>query len=525
MVAVPEAPGKVRLVSEQALPPSSVLGGPEAVPCCPGERARVSKGEGGPAAAARWTKLPAAVTLSPRAVCAVFLLAAASVLAAPAAPAPAPAPATPAADEATTYKQLELFARVLSYVQNNYVEKVDDKQLIYGAIKGMLDTLDPHTVFMPPDVFKEMKIDTSGEFGGLGLDIAKKGDVLVVVTPVDDTPAARAGVRAGDEILAIDGESTRSMDVARAAAKMRGPAGKRVTLTLMREGFVQPQDITILRDHVRIVSAEGTLYGAIGYVKLKNFQERTDAYLKRELDRLRTLNGGHELRALVLDLRNNPGGLLDQAVAVSDRFLPGKLTIVTTRGRGAHHVTEEKSHDRDTEKPYPMVVLVNGGCASAAEIVAGALQDHTRALIVGTPTFGKGSVQTVIELEDGSGLKLTIARYFTPKGRSIQELGIQPDVVVPDTRDGTATRMPREKDLRHHLHNDGAPDVRSPRVLSAKDWEVTSTLQDDQLRLALNYLHDTLPNLPGATAAAKPGVAPNPPPGGNALVPAVRRTP
>jgi carboxyl-terminal processing protease len=445
---------------------------------------------------------------------AVLLLIASQARAAPPTPQGEGAALVPAADGAT-YKQLELFARVLSYVQNNYVEKVDDKQLMYGAIKGMLDTLDPHTVFMPPDVFKEMKIDTSGEFGGLGLDIAKKGDVLVVVAPVDDTPAARAGVRAGDEILAIDGESTRSMDVARAAAKMRGPAGKRVTLTLMRPGFVQPQDITILRDHVRIVSAEGVLYGSIGYVKVKNFQERTDAYLKRELDRLRTLNGGHELRGLVLDLRNNPGGLLDQAVAVSDRFLPGKLTIVTTRGRGAHNVTEEKSHDRDTEKPYPMVVLVNGGCASAAEIVAGALQDHSRALIVGTPTFGKGSVQTVIELEDGSGLKLTIARYFTPKGRSIQEFGIQPDVVVLDSRDGAAAHMPREKDLRHHLHNDATADTRSPRVLQAKDWTVTSSLPDEQLRLALNYLHDTAGDAPGPTAAVlSPRVTPVPPPGG-----------
>ncbi|MGO8969722.1 MAG: S41 family peptidase [Myxococcaceae bacterium] len=443
---------------------------------------------------------------------AVFGLATSQALAAaPASPAAAP----PAAqDETTTYKQLELFARVLSYVQNNYVEKVDDKQLIYGAIKGMLDTLDPHTVFMPPDVYKEMKIDTSGEFGGLGLDIAKKGELLVVVAPVDDTPAARAGVKAGDEILAIDGESTKSMDVARAAAKMRGPAGKRVTLTLMRPGFTQPQDITILRDHVRIVSAEGTLYGPIGYVKLKNFQERTDAYLKRELDRLRTLNGGHELRGLVLDLRNNPGGLLDQAVAVSDRFLPGKLTIVTTRGRGAHNVTEEKSHDRDTEKPYPLAVLVNGGSASAAEIVAGALQDHARGLIIGTPTFGKGSVQTVIELEDGSGLKLTIARYFTPKGRSIQESGIQPDVVVPDSRDSAAPHLPREKDLRHHLHNEGTADSRVPRVLQARDWAVTAGLNDEQLRLALNYLHDTAMELPGGPTAAvtAPGVAPNPPP-------------
>lgn len=451
---------------------------------------------------------------------ALLLLSTAQALAAPPTP---PAAAPPSAqEEASTYKQLELFARVLSYVQNNYVEKVDDKQLIYGAIKGMLDTLDPHTVFMPPDVFKEMKIDTSGEFGGLGLDIAKKGDLLVVVAPVDDTPAARAGVRAGDEILAIDGESTKAMDVARAAAKMRGPAGKRVTLTLMRPGFTQPQDITILRDHVRIISAEGTLYGNIGYVKLKNFQERTDSYLKRELDRLRGLNGGRELRGLVLDLRNNPGGLLDQAVAVSDRFLPGKLTIVTTRGRGAHNVTEEKSHDWDTEKPYPLVVLVNGGCASAAEIVAGALQDHARALIIGTPTFGKGSVQTVIELEDGSGLKLTIARYFTPKGRSIQEYGIQPDVVVADSRDSAPAHLPREKDLRHHLRNEGTTDARVPRVLQARDWTLTAGLNDEQLRLALNYLHDSATEAQGKSTAA---VASDPPQANLAAPPSAQNSP
>jgi carboxyl-terminal processing protease len=430
-------------------------------------------------------------------------LVAALLLASPPALAGPPPRPAPAADDPSTYRQLELFARVLSYVQNNYVEKVDDKQLIYGAIKGMLDTLDPHTVFMPPDVFKEMKIDTAGEFGGLGLDIAKRGDVLVVVAPVDDTPAARAGVRSGDEILAIDGESTRSMDVARAAAKMRGPAGKRVTLTLMRPGFTQPQDIVILRDHVRIVSVEGSLYGDIGYVRLKNFQERTDGSLKKELDRLRTLNGGRELDGLVLDLRNNPGGLLDQAVAVSDRFLPGNLTIVSTRGRDPKNVTEERSHDRDTERPYPLVVLVNGGSASAAEIVAGALQDHGRALVVGTPTFGKGSVQTVIELEDGSGLKMTIARYFTPKGRSIQELGIQPDVVVADSNEAGAAKLPREKDLRRHLRNDGKGDARAPRVLAAGDWVLTAGLADQPLRLALNYLHET-------AVAAQRGGAPVP---------------
>src|SRR6185369_12155067 len=198
-----------------------------------------------------------------------------------------------------TYKQLELFARVLSYVENNYVEPVDQQQLMYGAIKGMLDTLDPHTVFMPPDVFKEMKIDTSGEYGGLGIEIARKNDTITVVAPIDDTPAARAGIHPGDQILKIDDELTKGMDLSQAIAKMRGPAGKKVLLTIMREGFNAPRDIAIIRDHIRIVSVEGALYGGIAHIKVKNFQERTDAYLRKELDRLRALNGGRELRGLV----------------------------------------------------------------------------------------------------------------------------------------------------------------------------------------------------------------------------------
>jgi carboxyl-terminal processing protease len=394
-----------------------------------------------------------------------------------------------------TYRQIELFARVLSYVENNYVEAVNDRELIYGAIKGMLDTLDPHTVFMPPEAFKEMKIDTSGEFGGVGLEVAKKNDTMTVVTPIEDTPAARAGIRAGDQILKIDGASTKEMDVTRAIQKMRGPAGRKVVLTLMREGFKMPRDLTLIRDRVRIVSVEGAIYGGIGYVKIKNFQERTDYSLRKELDRLRKVNG-NELRGLVLDLRNNPGGLLDQAVAVSDRFLPGNLTIVSTRGRDGRNASEEKSRDRDTEMPYPLVVLVNAGSASAAEIVAGALQDHTRAVIMGTPTFGKGSVQTVIEMEDGSGLKLTIARYYTPKGRSIQEKGIVPDFIVGEEQGGLLTHpdQPREKDLRQHFKGEPGDPVQ-PLVNNlpphVKEWAVTDRLSDYQLKVALNYLNST----------------------------------
>ncbi|RKG96984.1 S41 family peptidase [Corallococcus carmarthensis] len=415
------------------------------------------------------------------------------------APALAQKPTDAVSRDESAYRQLELFARVLSYVENNYVEPVDRKTLIQGAIQGMLDTLDPHTVFMPPEIFREMKIDTSGEFGGLGIEIARKGDRLVVVAPIDDTPAARAGIKAGDELLAIDGESTQGMDLGRALQKMRGPAGGRVLLTLMRAGFNAPRELAILRDHIRIVSVEGALYDGIGHVKVKNFQDRTDVSLKKELDRLRALNGGKELDGLVLDLRNNPGGLLDQAVAMSDRFLPGNLPIVSTRGRDGRNASE-KSRDRDTEKDYPLVVLVNAGSASASEIVAGALQDHGRAVIMGTQTFGKGSVQTIIELEDGSGLKLTIARYYTPKGRSIQEKGITPDFLVPEDSSGKAgSDAPREKDLRRHFKaepSQATSEVAAqPRTLPAnlKDWAVTAKLADPQLKVALNYLHGLAP--------------------------------
>lgn len=405
------------------------------------------------------------------------------------------APTVRADQQDDTYKNLEVFARVLSYVQNNYVESVDSRKLMHGAIKGMLETLDPHTLFMPPEVFKEMKIDTSGEFGGLGLEIARKGDRIVVVAAIDDTPASRAGLRPGDELLRIDDESTQGRDLAWALQKMRGPAGKRVLLTIMRDGFNAPRELAIIRDHIRIVSVEGALYGGIGYVKVKNFQDRTDLYLRKELDRLRGLNGGKELRGLVLDLRNNPGGLLDQAVAISDRFLPGNLAIVTTKGRNGANATEERSKDRDTEANYPLVVLVNAGSASASEIVAGALQDHGRAVIMGTQTFGKGSVQTVIELEDGSGLKLTIARYYTPSGRSIQERGITPDFMVPDDAGGKPGRETREKDLERHFKAE--PVVSSPEQPNAphtlpanlKPWDVAEKLKDPPLRVSLEYIN------------------------------------
>ncbi|HZH03732.1 MAG TPA: S41 family peptidase [Myxococcaceae bacterium] len=401
---------------------------------------------------------------------------------------------SPVAAGDETYRQLELFARVLSYVENNYVEPTDKRQLMYGAIKGMLETLDPHTVFMPPEVFREMKVDTSGEFGGLGLEVAVKGDTLTVVSPMDDTPAARAGIRPGDRLLKIDGESTQGMDLVTAQQRMRGPPGKKVTLTLMRDGFSAPRELALIRDHIRIASVEGAVYGGIGHVKVKAFQERTDHDLRKELDRLRGQNGGKPLRALVLDLRNNPGGLLDQAVAVSDRFLPGNLSIVSTRGRSGKGAAEEKSRDVDTEPPYPLAVLVNAGSASASEIVAGALQDNGRATVMGLPTFGKGSVQTVIELEDGSGLKLTIARYYTPNGRSIQERGITPDYLVPESPGAEPKSPTRERDLKRHFKGEGqgatsgaggAVGLPGP----ATGWGPAEAVSDYQLKVALNFLN------------------------------------
>lgn len=340
---------------------------------------------------------------------------------------------------ASGYRKLDIFARVLSYVENNYVDPVDEEKLVYGAIRGMLANLDPHTLFLAPEEYREMQADTSGEFGGLGIEIGARDDALVVVAPIDDTPAARAGIEPGDQLLAIDGESTKGMGVATAVRKLRGAPGTKATLRILRTGFAEPRDLVLLRDRVRVVSVESRLEpGGVGYVRIKSFQDRTDAHLARALEDLRKQRGG-PLAGLVLDLRNNPGGLLDQAVRVADRFLTEGV-IVTTQGRGPTQREEERAHPADTEDPYPLVILVNGGSASASEIVAGALQDHRRAVLLGTKTFGKGSVQTVIDLEDGSGLKLTVARYLTPSGRSIHEKGIEPDVKVEEGAKTTAVR-------------------------------------------------------------------------------------
>jgi carboxyl-terminal processing protease len=386
------------------------------------------------------------------------------------------------APAARPYRSLDLFAQVIADVQNNYVEDVEERELVYGAIEGMMGRLDPHSVFMRPDVYRQMRDDTTGEFDGLGLEVTVREGSLTVISPVAESPGDRAGIRPGDRILSIDGAATKDMPLADAVRRMKGPAGSRSVLEIMRDGFSAPQRLTLVRDRVRTQSVEHRVLDAerrYAYVRVKSFQERTDRAVERALAEARAALRG-DLRGLVLDLRNNPGGLLEQAIGVADVFLSSGV-IVTTEGRGKRNVEVRKAHEKGTEPAYPLIVLVNKGTASASEIVAGALQDHGRAVIMGTPSFGKGSVQTIIELEDGSGLKLTVARYYTPKHRSIQELGIAPDVVVAEAAPPPAPeRTPGERDLDRHLRNDVVP--------AAAGGGTPSSGDDYQLRTALDYL-------------------------------------
>jgi len=352
------------------------------------------------------------------------------------------------------YEKLKIFSEVLSIIQKNYVEEITPENLIYGSINGMLRTLDPHSSFMPPDVYKELQVETKGSFGGIGIEITIKEGVLTIISPIEDTPAFRAGLKAGDSIVKIDGVSTENMSLFDAVKKMRGPTGTKVTISIMREGFTEPQEFALSREIIRITSVKHKLLEeSIGYLRISQFQEKTEEEFSKALDTLE--KGTTPLTGLILDLRNNPGGLLDQAVKVCDEFLEQGL-IVYTQGR--NEMQQMKFTATPNKKPhsYPLIVLVNAGSASGSEIVAGALQDHNRAVIVGTTTFGKGSVQTIIPLEDGSGLRLTTARYYTPRGISIQAKGIIPDVVVKEAvtlkkDEKKETTMIKEKDLEGHF--------------------------------------------------------------------------
>ncbi len=383
---------------------------------------------------------------------------------------------------AQPYRPLDVFSDVLAHVENSYVEPVDEKELVFGAIDGMMAKLDPHSVFMRPDVYRQMRDDTTGEFDGLGLELTVHEGEVTVISPVAESPGERAGIRPGDRVLSIDGAPTKEMTLAEATRRMKGPAGSKVTLEIMREGFASPQRLVLVRDRIRTQSVDMRILDAerrYAYVRIRTFQERTDKNLVKALEDARARLGG-QIRGLVLDLRNNPGGLLDQAVRVSDLFLSSGV-IVTTAGRGRRNLEVERAREKDTEPPYPLILLVNKGTASASEIVAGALQDHGRAVIMGTPTFGKGSVQTIIELEDGSGLKLTVARYYTPKNRSIQEKGIAPDIVVADAAPPPIDEAQAgERDLKRHLRND--------KTEALAPMPAAHAPEDHQLRTALDYL-------------------------------------
>jgi carboxyl-terminal processing protease len=353
------------------------------------------------------------------------------------------------------YKKLKVFSDVLSIVQKNYVEETNPEDLIHGAINGMLRTLDPHSSFMLPDFYKELQVETKGSFGGIGIEITIRSRILTIVSPIEDTPAFRAGLKAGDKIIKIEDESTENMTLLDAVKRMRGPAGEKVTISIMREGFLELQDFTLTREVIRIKSVKYKPLeeNTIGYVRISQFQEKTGEDFKKALDALE--KDDKPLLGLILDLRNNPGGLLDQAVKVSDELLEEGL-IVYTQGRIAGQEMRFSAHPNKKPHDYPIIVLINGGSASGSEIVAGALQDHNRAVILGTTTFGKASVQTIIPMDDGSGLRLTTARYYTPSGRSIQAKGIIPDVFVKDklfTRkdEKKEIKFIKEKDLKGHF--------------------------------------------------------------------------
>jgi len=326
------------------------------------------------------------------------------------------------------YRELELFSDTMSIIRSDYVEDAKAKDLIYGALKGMLASLDPYSQFMDPDTYNEMKIETEGEFGGIGIEITIKDNLLTIISPIDDTPAYNVGLKAGDKIVKIENEITKDLTLIEAVKKLRGKPGTKVNVTVLRESERKLLDFTIVRSIIKIDSIKKAeiIESGIGYIRLVEFQEKTDRQLEEHLRDFEK----KEIKGFILDLRNNPGGLLDAAVDVAGKFLEEDKTIVSTKGRVENQNFIFKAKNRNKHLDYPMVVLINGGSASASEIVAGAIQDHKRGIVMGTKSFGKGSVQTVVPLSDGSAVRLTTSKYFTPKGRTIHNEGIVPDIIV-----------------------------------------------------------------------------------------------
>ena len=390
---------------------------------------------------------------------------------------------------ADTYRELNLFGDVFERIRADYVETPEDNQLIESAINGMLSGLDPHSSYMSPKSFKDMQVQTSGKFGGLGIEVTMEDGVVKVVSPIDDTPASRAGVLAGDMITAIDGDSVQGMTLNQAVDKMRGGIGTPITLTIERKGADKPMDIKLVRAEIVVQSVRSREEGQVGYIRITSFNEQTFDGLKNAIDKIDGDIGKDKVQGYVIDLRNDPGGLLDQAIAVSDAFL-NQGEIVSTRGRHADETQRYNAHAGDLIEGKPIIVLINGGSASASEIVAGALQDHRRATILGTRSFGKGSVQTIIPLGANGALRLTTARYYTPSGASIQAKGIVPDIEVtqplpPDLAgDASQVESKGEASLKGHLAiQDGGKEETGSSAYVPPDAK-----DDKQLQYALDLL-------------------------------------
>jgi carboxyl-terminal processing protease len=363
------------------------------------------------------------------------------------------------------YENLKLFSDVIELIQREYVDEVNPKDLIHKAIQGMVQGLDPHSTLLPPDAFEDLQIDTKGKFTGIGIHITMQNGFVTVISPIEDTPAYRAGVEAGDRIIKVDGQPVK--DLREAVRMMRGPKGTKVSVTLLREGVKKPIELTLTRDEIPIQSVKHiTLKPGFGYARISNFTGTTTEELEKALAKMES--EAEPMRGLVIDLRNNGGGLLNQAISVSDLFLD-KGQILSIKGRDKKNTKVFNATASPVPRTYPIAVLINTGTASASEIVAGALQDHKRAIVLGTPSFGKGSVQTVETLRDGSGLKLTIARYYTPNGRSIQAKGIEPDIQVKFRRldakeiSGAEEAALKEKDLENHLNAEDAEEESAPK--------------------------------------------------------------
>jgi len=392
-------------------------------------------------------------------------------------------------DDKEIYQYLKTFSDVIDIVKKNYVEEVKDKEVVYAAIKGILESLDAHSSFLPPEMYKEMQSETKGEFGGIGIEITIKDGFPTVITPIEDTPAYKEGLKAGDHIIKIDGKPTKNMSLIDVVKMIRGAKGKPVTLTVVREGFTAPKDYRVVRDIIVVKSVKyRMLEDDYGYIRIVQFQERTARDLENAFKELVKSNKDNPLKGIILDLRNDPGGLLEQAVEVSDKFIEEGL-IVYIEGRKKDDKAMKFYARKNNDYLGPLVVLVNEGSASASEIVAGALQDYKRAIVVGSKTFGKGSVQTVFPLGDGSAVRLTTAKYFTPKGRSIQAEGITPDIVVDNNivRGKEKITPIKEKDLSKHLE----PEKNTKRAEEStedKKQDKTSDSDDFQLYMGLQML-------------------------------------